>query len=568
MKNLYSEITATLPTHPLRRFFRLISGERKTILNIYLYAIIAGIIGLSLPLGIQAIINFVSTGTITTSWFVLIAIVIGGLLGGGILQILQLSLTESIQQRIFAKSALELSFRIPRLDALGLRKHYVPELVNRFFDTVTVQKGLSKILLDFSTASLQIIFGILLLSFYHPLFILFGFALGLILFLIVRFLGPYGLKTSLDESKYKYELAHWLEEISRKRDLFKGKTAGDFSLKKTDSLTLNYLNSRKQHFRILVGQYSILLLFKILIIAGLLVIGSWLVVENQLNLGQFVAAEIVIILLISSVEKLILSVETIYDVLTGLEKIGYITDLPLEGQLLSTPFDEKRQTGVRFEDFTLHFPGEARPELKSLTLKLGPAEWVWLSGGNPQVHNALIRSIAGDYQTYEGKLSIGGIPVRNWNKDELRNQIGIFRSMDDIVDGTLLENVTLLSGPIPMSEVVPVADALGLSDFVERQQGGWAQEAGPDGMWLPDWVKARLIMSRILLEKPGIIILSGMYHLVDKQLWACFLKYVKEELPAVTFIVLENDPVISDDFHQAFRFQGRSILPCTPAKTV
>ena len=197
--------------HPLRRFFRLIGGERKAIVKIYIYAVIGGIIGLSLPLGIQAVINLVSTGAIVTSWYILISVVILGIIFGGLLQIFQLGLSETIQQRIFAKSAIELAFRIPRIDAAGIRDYFVPELLNRFFDTVTVQKGLSKILLDFSTASLQIIFGLLLLSFYHPIFIAFGFGLLVLVIAMILATGPMGLKTSLTESEDKYEVAHWLE---------------------------------------------------------------------------------------------------------------------------------------------------------------------------------------------------------------------------------------------------------------------------------------------------------------------------------------------------------------------
>ena len=564
MKALYSEISRSLPTHPLRRFFRLVGGERKAILHIYLYAIFAGAIGLSLPLGIQAIINLVSAGAITTSWVVLIAIVTAGLVGGGILQILQLALTESIQQRIFAKSALELSFRIPRLNALHLREHYVPELVNRFFDTVTVQKGLSKILLDFSTASLQIVFGIILLSFYHPFFILFGFGLLLVVFLIVRFTGPSGLRTSLQESKYKYELAHWLEEVGRKRDLFKGRRSGDFSMNKTDDLTLNYLGSRKQHFRILVSQYSLLLVFKVLIIAGLLIIGSWLVIENQLNLGQFVAAEIVIILLISSVEKLVLSVETIYDVLTGLEKIGYITDMPLEETSLETVYDPNRSSKIRFENYCLRFPGSARPELNKLNVTFTPGEWTWIKGGDSQLRNALIRSIAGDYQHYEGKLTVGSVSIRNWDQYELRSRMGIYRDPDDIIDGTLLENVTLHSGPLPLSRVISVAEVLGLNDFVEEVEGGWEKDSGADGMYLPDWVKPRIILCRILLAGPKIFLLSGAFGQVDEDARQGFLNFIRQSFPDATLVAMENSEPHSGEFSQVLRFLDQTIVSDKP----
>ena len=207
--------------HPVKRLYRLLKAERRDILYIYFYAIITGLISLSLPLGIQAIINYVQTAQVSTSWVVLVILVTVGIAVQGFLQVMQLSISETIQQRIFVNSAFEFAYRIPRLDLDHLHKHYAPELVNRFFDTLTLQKGLSKIVLDLSASSLQILFGLTLLSLYHPFFIIFGIFLLAILTLVVRFTSPSGLKTSMAESKYKFAVAHWLEEIARSVELFK-----------------------------------------------------------------------------------------------------------------------------------------------------------------------------------------------------------------------------------------------------------------------------------------------------------------------------------------------------------
>src|SRR5210317_336481 len=183
-------------SQPLRRFFKLLQPESKDIFHIYLYAIFNGLINLSLPLGIQAIINLITGGQLSTSWTVLVIFVMIGIAMTGGLQIFQLTITERLQQRIFARASFEFAYRIPRIKMESVYKYYVPELVNRFFDTLSVQKGLSKILIDFSTATLQVIFGLILLSFYHPFFIIFGLALLLIVYLIFRLTGPQGLKTS------------------------------------------------------------------------------------------------------------------------------------------------------------------------------------------------------------------------------------------------------------------------------------------------------------------------------------------------------------------------------------
>ena len=208
-------------TQPVNRFFRLIAEDRKDITNIYMFAIFSGLISLTLPLGVQAIINIVMGGRAASSWVLLVVIVILGTALVGFLQILQISVTEIVQQRIFTRSAFEFSYRIPRFKITEVMNDHPPELVNRFFDTLNVQKGLPKILTDFPTAVLQILFGLILLSFYHPLFIMFGVILIGLLFAILRFTGPGGLDSSLEESKYKYKVAYWLEELARTMNTFK-----------------------------------------------------------------------------------------------------------------------------------------------------------------------------------------------------------------------------------------------------------------------------------------------------------------------------------------------------------
>ena len=183
---------------PFQRFWALLSPDRRDIRDIYLFAIVGGILSLGLPLGIQAIINFVQAGKVSTSWFLLVGLVVLAIGFSGFMNIAQLRITENLQQRIFSRSALEFATRIPSIQLKELLTRYAPEWTNRFFDTLTIQKGMSKLLIDFTAASLQILFGLILLSFYHPFFIIFGFALLLLLIFIFRLTAKRGFVSSLE----------------------------------------------------------------------------------------------------------------------------------------------------------------------------------------------------------------------------------------------------------------------------------------------------------------------------------------------------------------------------------
>jgi ABC-type multidrug transport system fused ATPase/permease subunit len=323
MKTNYSDISFITS---LNKFFKVIRLEKKEVTAIYFYAILSGVIQLSLPLGIQTIINFsqaaAGTGSLPVSIIILITIVLIGILVSGILQVNQMKIVEKIEQSIFVRFSLDFAYRIPKIESTELNYNHLPELMNRFFEIITLQKGLSKILLDIPLAVIQIIFGLVLLSFYNSTFIVLGLLLILVLFFILKYTTKKGLIASYIESENKYEVASWLEEVARSYKTFKISSQNNFHLKKTDKFVKDYLISKTAQFDILKVQYWSLIVFKLLISALMLIIGAALLIKQELNIGQFIAAEIVILLILSAVEKLILNLEVIYNILTGIEKLN------------------------------------------------------------------------------------------------------------------------------------------------------------------------------------------------------------------------------------------------------
>ncbi|GAB2523927.1 ABC transporter transmembrane domain-containing protein [Spirosoma aerophilum] len=315
---------------PTQRLLRLLSSDKKDIGYIYLYAIITGIISLSLPLGIQAVFNLVSGGLVFSSVYVLIGLIIVGVLITGLLMIGQMTLVEILQQRIFAKAAFEFTYRLPHIQPKALAEYFPPELMNRFFDVLTIQKGLPKILIDLTAAIVQIVFGIILLSFYHPVFLAFGLFTVLVVVGICWAFGPSGLKTSLNESKYKYKVVAWLEDLARDLPTVRSQADRLEPIDRMDDLVAHYLTYRNAHFRVLKRFFYSGIAFKTIVTGGLLILGTTLVVGRQMTLGQFVASELVIVLITGAVEKLISGIDTVFDMLTAVEKIANVTDLPLE----------------------------------------------------------------------------------------------------------------------------------------------------------------------------------------------------------------------------------------------
>jgi ABC-type bacteriocin/lantibiotic exporter with double-glycine peptidase domain len=500
----------TSPWTPIKRFINLLKIEKTSIYNLYIFAVFAGLVNLSVPLGVQAIINFITAGAVSTSWIVLVVMVIAGIAAGGVLQILQLTISEGIQQRIFVRSSFEFAFRIPRFKLSGIQNEYAPELVNRFFDTLSVQKGMSKILIDLSGATLQIVFGLILLSFYHPFFILYSFLLVALIYILIRVTGAQGLRTSLTESKYKYQVVHWLEELARTMETFKlaGKT--DLPLERTDVLTGRYIQARKSHFRILIIKYMNLVIFKVLVAAGLLILGGLLVINQQMNLGQFVGAEIIIILVINSVEKLVATVETIYDVLTAVEKIGAVTDLPLEHPSENhIAIEQDKGLSIRLNNLSLGTDETGKPMLKNISLDIRACERVGIAGETGGGKTLLLQVLGGLHEDFQGSLSYNGLPINNLNLESLRYVIGDSFQVEDVFAGTVYENITLGRPGIDLEQVRKVVASLELSHWIENQDQGYDTQLLPGGKGLPNTIVQRIKLARCLVINPRLLLLES-----------------------------------------------------------
>lgn len=493
---------------PWQRLMGMLSLYKRDIFQVFYYAIFAGLVNLSLPLGIQAIINLLQGAQVSTSWIVLVVLVTVGVVFVGILQLMQIRIIENVQQKIFTRASFEFAYRFPKIKMRELYNYYPPELANRFFDILTVQKSLAKVLIDFPAAVLQIFLGLLLLSFYHPFFIVYGMLLLLLMYVVFKFTAQKGLDTSLDESKNKYKVAHWIQEIARSIVSFKlsGKTS--LAVDKNDALVSKYLDAREGHFRILVLQFIQMIGFKVLVTAGLLLIGGLLVLNQEMNIGQFVAAEIIILMVIGSVEKLILGLETFYDLLTSLEKMGQVVDLELESQQGEKPFKENESFTVELEDVRYSLPDTGKMVLNGINLKINPQSTIHLKGGRDSGRTSLLRVVAGILEPDSGGVYINNASIKGVNLNYYRAHVGQSFAEESPFEGTLLENITFGDPDISQQQVYWALEKVGLSSFVREQPNGLQTVLYPEGKQIPYIISKKIVLARSIVAKPKLLVLK------------------------------------------------------------
>jgi len=531
-------------TRSLYKLFRLLRLDGKEITALYLLSILSGLIQLSLPLGIQAIINFaiVATGRnqLPASMWVLIFLVVLGVLFTGMLKINQMKIVEKIQQKIFTRFSFEFSQRIPKLNVKSIDQYHLPELVNRFFDIPTLQKSMAKLLLDIPTAVIQLCFGLILLAFYNSVFIVFGIILLVILYLILYISSPKGFEASLEESNYKYEIAGWIQEIARGIKTFKFFNTYNLHLEKTNTFLEGYLNSRNRHFQILKLQYWSLVVFKILITAAMLIVGGILLIRQDINLGQFIAAEIIILTIMSAVEKLIISLETVYDLLTSVEKITKITDKPIDED---GSYEFVKKLGIEIEAKNLNFGFHNTFILKDISFHIQPGQKVAITGDGDSGKTILLRMLTGVFQDFEGDLSFNQIPINNYNLNTLRNHIGIYMQKQDIFSATLWENITLGNPEVNEQDVIDTFKLVGLEQFFRGLNKGFDTHLEPTGKQLSASTVQKLLIARSLLNQPSLLLLDEPMKLIADDIKQSIQNYLFG-LKDVTIVFTTNDPAL------------------------
>lgn len=532
---------------PLKGLWDILMQDKKDVILIYIFAIFGGAINLTLPLGIQAIINLITMQQINTSWWVLLLMVLLGVIFTGATQIFQLSIIETLQQRLFLRAVFTFSSKIPKINLEKLKGYYPPELINRFFDVLTIQKGMSKILMDFSTSTLQILFGLLLLSFYHPFFIFFGLLWLIILVIILIATSKAGLRTSIDESTYKYKLVYWLQEVGRNLVTFKLSDSQQYVFQRTDGNVTSYLKSRKAHFRVLLSQFVFILLFRFVVTGTLLIVGSILVVNQELNIGQFVAAEIIIILLMVAAEKLMRTMETVFDVLTSIEKLKKVTSL--EEDVHTVNGYEVEQTGkginVSLKDVTFSYHPSQKPVFINLSLDIKAGEKVVIKATGAPGKTTILKLLAGLNHPTSGKVLLNDLPRDNYQHGELLNVIGHNLDTEEIFNGSIEDNISLGRNGIGRNEVLNVCRICDLMPFIQDQPQGLLTELSASDRRLSKNVTKRITLARALANQAELLIIDDELPNLSSDKTLALWEYLTSNNSARTIImVTDNNTII------------------------
>jgi putative ABC transport system ATP-binding protein len=527
---------------PQRRLIGLLWPERRDIWTVIAYSIGIGILSLATPIAVMTVVNTIALATLVQQLLILTIGLLVCLGLAAVLQLVQTVVVEFMQRRIFVRVAADLAYRLPRVQIEAFDRQHGPELVNRFFDVLTVQKAGATLLLDGVALILQMVIGLVLLAFYHQ--ILLGFDLLLLLALVMIFLlGRGAVRAKIQESRAKYAVAGWMEELARHPAAFKLSGGPHFALERADELARDYVMARRRQFRILLRQIIFALGVYVVASAALLGLGGWLVVQGQLTLGQLVAAEMVVSLVVLGFAKVGKQLESFYDLLAGVDKLGHLVDLPLEREEGIHHHGKGSSADLRLVDLSFRYDGGQSQVLDQITLHVRPGERVGIAGPNGCGKSTLLELLVGLRQPTGGRIEIDNIDLRDLRLDSLRQHVSIVRGIE-IFEGSVLDNLRLGRDEITIPEVRTALEEVGLLETIHLLPRGLNTHLGSGGRPLSLGQAERLVIARALLGQPRLLLLD---ELLDDMSPEAF-EYVKPVLfsanPRWTLMVASHSPEI------------------------
>lgn len=525
---------------PFERLGHLLRPERRDIMTVIVFAFGVAVLSLATPITVEALVNTVAFGILMWPVVVLAGILVACLGLAAAIRAMQVYVVECLQRRLFVRVVADYAHRLPRLQLEGFDRRHGPELANRFFDVLTLQKSLAKLLLDGVAIVVTAGVGMVVLAFYHPFLLGFDILLILLVAFVLFILGWGGVRTSIHESHAKYDVAAWLEELLRCLRAFKFAAGRHLALKRADELTTEYVNARKTHFRVVWRQTLFSLGLQVVASTVLLGIGGFLVIDRQLTLGQLVAAELIVALVVASVAKLGKYTDAYYDLLAAAEKLGFITDLPLErsgGERL--PNDAK---GIAVR---VHEVADVSQRMLPFLIdwKVAPNERVALVGPHGSGKSTLFEIICGLREPGRGVVELDNIDLRSLSLDDLREQIALIEG-PEIFMGTVAENLRVGRGDVAASAIREALNDVGLLAEVHALAEGIETKLTPDGGPLSASQALRLTIARALVGRPRLLILDGALDALDLRHCPDLLPRLFDRRSPWTLLVASSDPLV------------------------
>jgi len=490
---------------PQRRMLRFLKFDARDIWSLIIFGFVVSVLDLAIPLAVEQMVTTIGFASLTQPLVWLAILLFATLTLSAVIKGLQFFIVEILQRRIFVRIVGDLSERLPRLERAAMDGIHGPEMANRFFDVMTIQKSTASLLVEGLSLIIQSLTGLLLLALYSPFLLAFDIVLLIAMTGLLYLLGRNSVQTAIEESLVKYRVAHWLQDVIGNPTAFQVHGGGELVRDRANRLTVEYLDARRKHFQVLMRQTLFALFLYAVSVSALLSLGVWLVLSGSLTIGQLVASVSVVVVVVGGFAKIGKSLESFYDLMSAVDKVGHLIDLP------TLPPSRALDAGngpveVRFR--SLSVPGEGHHAIPIGDLTIQSGQRYALVGEGECGKSFLMQTLCGLRPPEGGLAEIGGIDSREVNRFADGSMVSI-ASDPEIFRGTLAENLSLNRISVTSAEIRFALQAVELWDEVLTLPQGLDSMLQSGGYPLSGGQMVRLMIARAIATRPRLLLIDG-----------------------------------------------------------
>ena len=511
----------------------ILAPDRAFFLQAMVFSVAISVLTLAVPLSVQLLIGTVANTALLRPIVVLSIVLFGLLALYGLLSAMQAHLMDVFERRLFARITKEIVLRSIHARYADVESMNREELANRFFEIITIQRNVPTLVVAGSTMSLQAVVGFAVVSAYHPVFVVFNCVVLLLVYVAWKSWAGPAIRSKLQSSKAKFDVAGWLEELGRANAFFKSRRTVKLALDTSEHMIADYVSAHRRHFRLKFAQQIGFLAIYAVASASLLGLGGWLVVSNELTLGQLVAAELILSAVFLSLARLPILLEEYYEVCAALYKLGDFFDIPLE-----LPIDgdsaPRGAAPLRFERVTsghrereFHFDFEIQAGTKLMAVASSYSQ-------QKEMIDLLIRHSA----PRRGQLLLAGRNMADLHLHDLRDGILLIDN-SGVLERSIEENLRLGDPALTRGAMRDMLAVVGLDAVVNSLPGELDTPLGAFGYPLSRSQTIRLKIAAALLAKPQILIVTQVFDSLSHRDRRAIIAYI-DGLPDLSFVSFSN----------------------------
>jgi putative ABC transport system ATP-binding protein len=489
---------------PLSRFFGLLRMERKDISLVAIFAFASSVLSLSTPLAVESLVNVISWGVYVQPLIVLAVILLVSLVLSGMFSVLQNVVVEIVQRRQFVRIVCDLAHRFPVSNRQQLKAEHPRELANRVLDIMTIQKATAVLLLDGTNIVIVSFVGLILLGFYHAYLLSFVIVLLISMTLIVWLLGRGGVSTAIEESKTKYRMVHWLQDVLDSPTAFRINGGDLLAINRASSIATEYVEARKKHFQVLLRQIIFAAGLQAIALTSVLGIGGWLVMQGDLTLGQLVAAELVVALVVGSFSKAGKSIEKFYDLMASIDKVGHLLDIKADS---NTALDLIGDGPLPLDWSDVEFDcGITKMSVPAGSIEPGTLTAILIAEPLPKVAETL----AGLLPPLNGSIKVSHIDVAALSVAVHQGRQLSLAARAEIFYGSIASNIDMGRSFVSLTAVRETIKKVNLWQDISALPTGINTILQSTGYPLTPVQMSKLMMARSLVASPRLLIVDGL----------------------------------------------------------